>query len=58
VGGGAWIDQDFNAIDVCIGMPTARLSARHRGHFERALGRPLESGDADVAQGALETRRN
>ena len=41
VGEGGWIDHDFNAIDVCIVMPTERLRSRHREHFERAIRRPL-----------------
>jgi putative hemolysin len=41
VGEGAWVDREFNAIDVCIVMPTARLRSRHREHFERAIRRPL-----------------
>ena len=43
VGEDAWVDEDFNAIDVCIVMPTARLRRRHREHFERAIRRPLAS---------------
>lgn len=41
IGDGAWIDHEFNAIDVCIVMPTTRLRRRHREHFERAIRRPL-----------------
>jgi len=43
VGQDAWVDEDFNAIDVCIVMPTARLRQRHRAHFERAIQRPLSA---------------
>ena len=43
VGEGAWVDEDFNSIDVCIVMPTARLRSRHREHFERAIQRPLSA---------------
>ena len=62
VGEGAWLDLDFNAIDVCIVMPTARLRPRHRGHLERAIQRPLlqplEIGaDATVAHPRLATVR-
>jgi putative hemolysin len=45
VGEGFWVDRDFNAIDVCIVMPTSRMRSRHRGHFERVIQRPL-SGPA------------
>jgi putative hemolysin len=41
VGDGAWVDREFNAIDVCIVMPTSRVRARHREHFERVIQRPL-----------------
>lgn len=41
VGEGACVDQEFNAIDVCIVMPTSRLRPRHREHFERVIRRPL-----------------
>ena len=43
VGEDAWVDEDFQAIDVCIVMPTARLRRRHREHFERAIRRPLSA---------------
>jgi len=49
VGEGAWLDHDFNAIDVCIVMPTARLRPRHRAHFERAIQRPLSMPEASAA---------
>jgi putative hemolysin len=45
IGEGAWIDEEFNAIDVCIVMPTERLRDRHRGHFERVISRPLIAAD-------------
>jgi putative hemolysin len=41
IGDGAWIDEDFNSIDVCIVMPTERLRRRHKEHFERAIRRSL-----------------
>jgi putative hemolysin len=50
VGEGAWVDEDFNAIDVCIVMPTARLRARHRAHFERVIQRPLLSPEPAPAR--------
>jgi putative hemolysin len=39
VGEGAWVDHAFNSIDVCIVMPTERLSARYAQRFERGLAR-------------------
>lgn len=35
VGEGAFIDHAFNTTDVCLLMDTARMSARHRGHYDR-----------------------
>lgn len=35
VGMGACIDRQFNAIDVCIVLPTADLTARYVRHYER-----------------------
>ncbi len=35
VSDGAWIDRDFNTIDVCLVMDTERMSARHRDFYTR-----------------------
>ncbi|RLJ41720.1 ornithine-acyl[acyl carrier protein] N-acyltransferase [Litoreibacter meonggei] len=35
VGDGAFIDHDFNTIDVCLVMDTARLSQKHRDLYSR-----------------------
>ena len=35
VGDGAVIDQDFNTVDVCIVLPTKKVSARYMEHYER-----------------------
>lgn len=40
VGEGAWIDHEFNTIDVCLVMDTARMSAKHRDFYLRKQGRP------------------
>ncbi len=39
VSDGAWIDRDFNTIDVCLVMDTARMSHRHREYYTRKQGR-------------------
>ena len=39
VGDGAFIDQDFNTVDVCVLMDTERMSKRHRRYYERNRGR-------------------
>lgn len=41
IGEGAYVDHQFNSVDVCIVMPTAQLAHRYRNHFERVLQRPL-----------------
>jgi putative hemolysin len=35
VGGGAFIDRDFNCIDVCLVMDVERMSARHSAIYAR-----------------------
>ncbi|MFW5641174.1 MAG: GNAT family N-acetyltransferase [Roseicyclus sp.] len=37
VGAGAFIDRDFNCIDVCLVMDVARMSARHSAIYARGL---------------------
>lgn len=39
VGDGAWVDHDFNTVDVCLVMDTAAMSARHRSFYIRKAGR-------------------
>ncbi|MGQ0611982.1 MAG: GNAT family N-acetyltransferase [Paracoccaceae bacterium] len=39
VGDGAFVDRDFNTIDVCLVMDTERMSARHREFYMRRQGR-------------------
>lgn len=36
IGNGAYIDHQFNSIDVCIVIPTDQLAGRYRRHYERA----------------------
>lgn len=38
VGDGAYIDRDFNTVDVCLMMDTALMSARHRAAYTRRAG--------------------
>jgi putative hemolysin len=38
VGDGAWIDHDFNTIDVCVVMDTARMKAKYREFYARNQG--------------------
>ena len=35
----AWIDWEFNTIDVCLVMDTARMSVKHRDFYTRKAGR-------------------
>ncbi len=39
VSNGAWIDKDFNTIDVCLVMDTAQMSIKHREFYTRKMGR-------------------
>lgn len=39
VSDGAWVDQDFNTIDLCLVMDTARMSVKHRDFYIRKKGR-------------------
>ena len=36
VGDGAFIDRDFNTVDICLVMDTARMSERHRNYYIKA----------------------
>ena len=38
VGDGAYIDREFNTIDVCVIVDIERMSARHRGFYTRNRG--------------------
>ncbi len=39
VGDGAYIDHDFNTIDVCLLMDTTRMTARYRAFYEKSHAR-------------------
>ncbi len=41
VGDGAYIDHQFNAVDVCVVMPTAQLTRKYLRHYERTIQRKL-----------------
>lgn len=41
VGEDAYIDHQFNAVDVCIVMPTAQLTQKYLRHYERVIQRKL-----------------
>lgn len=49
IGEGAFVDAEFDTIDVCIVMPTDRLADRYARHF-------LPSALADAPRGAAATR--
>lgn len=46
IGDGAYIDHQFNTIDVCIVMPTYALAERYLKHWERLNERPLPKKSA------------
>lgn len=50
VGDGAWVDHAFNAIDVCIVLPTERLSTRYARRFERGNARAATLPSQPVMQ--------
>lgn len=39
VGEGAWVDHDFNTIDVCVVMDTRRMTERYHAFYTRSRGR-------------------
>jgi L-ornithine Nalpha-acyltransferase len=39
VGDGAFVDRDFNTIDVCVVMDTARMTERYLAFYKRTRGR-------------------
>ena len=41
IGDGAYIDHQFNTIDVCIVMPTYALTEKYMKHWERLNGRAM-----------------
>lgn len=41
VGEDACVDEQFNSVDVCIVMPTARLTRKYVRHYERVIQRRL-----------------
>ncbi len=49
VGDGAFVDHQFNAVDVCIVMPTSQLTRKYRRHYERVIERGLLGQDAGSA---------
>lgn len=42
IGDGAVVDPQFNTTDVCIVLPTSRISDRYRNHYVRKIGRAAE----------------
>lgn len=47
VGEGAFIDHEFNTVDVCLIMDTATMSARHVGYYTRRVQRGGAAGPPD-----------
>ncbi len=37
IGKGAYIDHDFNSIDVCIVLPTHKVTSKYLRHYERKI---------------------
>ncbi len=36
IGSGAYVDRDFNTVDVCLVMDTVRMNAQRRDYYERS----------------------
>lgn len=45
IGNGAYVDKQFNTIDVCIVMPTFKITDRYRNHMQRKVDKTLPSKD-------------
>jgi len=43
IGKGAYLDADFNCIDVCIVLPTKQVTSKYIRHFERKVQKELIS---------------
>ncbi|HNQ92013.1 MAG TPA: GNAT family N-acyltransferase [Alphaproteobacteria bacterium] len=43
IGQGAYLDSDFNCIDVCIVMPTSQVKAKYLKHYERQIQKEIVS---------------
>ncbi len=57
IGDGAYIDHQFNTVDVCIVMPTHLLSEKYLKHWERENKRPIPKSTA-LAGLVPETKRD
>ena len=40
VGEGAYVDRDFNTVDICLIMDTGRMTERYRAFYERGWKKP------------------
>ncbi|WP_339948667.1 GNAT family N-acyltransferase [uncultured Albimonas sp.] len=52
VGEGAWVDHDFNTVDVCLLMDTARMVARYRDFYGKEAKPAAGRGGAMAIPGA------
>jgi putative hemolysin len=53
VGKGAYIDRQWNSVDVCIIMPTMFMAERYARHYERRLQKPLATSSTSPFADAL-----
>ncbi len=49
IGKGAYIDHDFNSIDVCIVLPTHKVTSKYLRHYERKIQKDVLR-DSDFAK--------
>lgn len=45
IGNGAYVDEQFNTTDVCIIMPTFKITDRYRKHIQRKVDKSLPDTD-------------
>ena len=57
VGDGAFVDRDFNTIDVCVVMDTARMTERYLHFYQRGRGRARREGRLERGRAAASCRR-
>ncbi len=48
IGDGAYVDHQFNTIDVCIVLEMSKLSERYVKFYERKVNRAMAGQDADI----------
>lgn len=50
IGDGAYVDTQWNSIDVCIVMPTRQVTGKYARHYERLAQRSLQANEPDTLE--------